>query len=95
MPVAIVPDEPVVVRAAVVVCSIVVIARSGRASRSRASTSGVGAARRTAGLGGEGCERAGLEVHAAEVLVLSCAAVALAGEAEHAQMPVCAGQRSW
>jgi len=64
-------------------------ARSDRASRSRASTSGVGAARRTAGPGGEGCGRAGLDVPAAKVLVLGCsAAVAPAGEAEHAQMPV-------
>ena len=66
-------------------------ARSGRASRSRACTSGVGAARRTAGPGGEGCERPGLDIHVAGVLVLGCSAVvAPAGEAEHAQMPVCA-----
>jgi hypothetical protein len=89
VPVVIVPDEPAVIRAVVVVCSVVAIARSGRASRSRACTSGVGAARRTAGPGGEGCERAGLNVHAAEVLILGCSAVvAPVGEAEHAQIPV-------
>jgi hypothetical protein len=64
-------------------------ARSRRAGRSRACISGVGAARRTAGPGGEGCERAGLDVHAAEVLILGCSAVvAPVGEAEHAQIPV-------
>ena len=53
--------------------------RSGRASRSRASrTGGIGAAGRAAGPGGGGCERAGLDIHAAEALVLGCGAVVAA-----------------
>jgi len=64
-------------------------AHSGRANRSCSSrSSGVGAAGRTSRPGDGGCERAGLDAHAAEVPVLGCGAAA--GEAEHAQMPVCA-----